>query len=225
MSEEWFRSQDWSPQAREDFEQRLRRAREINRPQYLRIKALALLGHGGNAETVGARELLSRVIDNYPEAGDVVMAHEHLGEIDVSEGQPASAVEHYRTALRLAPERNVYGDAALRLPELLIEEGGTHKRSEAESLLRAVRTETPCSAVSAFATPSLARDSRTPLGTVQTRVDTLRTRCERQRETNRTSRATERSARSMPTSKPSKKCGCSLVGRDADSGLGQRPTA
>jgi hypothetical protein len=135
MAGEWFRSPDWSTNAREDFEHRLARTRDFNRPQYLRIKALALMGHGGKAEVRGARELLARVIEDYPDAGDVVMAHEHLAELDVRDGQRAPAKEHYRTALRLAPERHVYGDAALRLPELLIEDGGTEERNEAESLL------------------------------------------------------------------------------------------
>lgn len=135
MAEEWFRSPDWNAQAQEDFEERLRRARTFNRSQYLRIKALALMEHGGRAEAKGARALLARVIETYPESGDVVMAHEHLAELDVREGHRSSAEAHYRTALRLAPQRHVFGDAALRLPELLIEDGGDGKRDEARQLL------------------------------------------------------------------------------------------
>jgi tetratricopeptide (TPR) repeat protein len=135
VAEEWFRSPDWSAQAQEQFEQRLRRARAFNRPQYLRIKALALMDDGGKAKATGARELLARVIDTYPESGDVVMAYEHLAELDVREGARSSAEAHYRTALRLSPERHVFGDAALRLPELLIEDGSDSKRVEARELL------------------------------------------------------------------------------------------
>lgn len=140
MAEEWFRSPDWSPQAQEEFEQRLGRARDFNRSQYLRIKALALVDHGGKAEAKGARELLLRVIEGYPESGDVVLAYEQLAELDLREGQRSSAKAHYRMALRLAPERHVYGDAALRLPELLIEDGGDDQRNEARSLLDAITT-------------------------------------------------------------------------------------
>ncbi len=135
MAEEWFRSPDWSPQAQEAFEQRLSRARGSSRSQYLRIKALALIGAGGKAEAKGARELLVRVIETYPESGDVVMAHEHLAELDVREGHRSPAAAHYRLALRLAPERHVYGDAALRLPELLIEDGGDNGCREAREVL------------------------------------------------------------------------------------------
>jgi tetratricopeptide (TPR) repeat protein len=140
VPEEWFRSPDWSPQAEEEFQQRLARARDFNRSQYLRIKALALVEHGGKAEARGARELLVRVIEGYPESGDVVMAHEHLAELDVREGQRSSAKAHYRMALRLSPERHVYGDAALRLPELLLEDGGEDQRDEARSLLDVITT-------------------------------------------------------------------------------------
>jgi hypothetical protein len=54
MADEWFRSVGWSAQAREEFEQRLRRARTGNRSQYLRSKALALAVAG---EVADAREM------------------------------------------------------------------------------------------------------------------------------------------------------------------------
>jgi tetratricopeptide (TPR) repeat protein len=138
VPDDWFRSPDWNAQAEQEFEERLSRARPFNRPQYLRIKALALIHRGGEAEARGARELLVRVIETYPESLDVVMAHEHLGELDAREGHRRAAETHYRDALRLAPERNVYGDAALRLPELLIEDGGEEKREQARELLDAI---------------------------------------------------------------------------------------
>ena len=138
MADDWFRSSDWSPEAQEDFERRLARARPFNRSQYLRMKALALMDRGGKTEARAARELLVRVIEKYPESLDVVMAHEHLGELDAREGDRRGAETHYREALRLAPERNVYGDAALRLPELLIEDGSEEKREQATELLDAV---------------------------------------------------------------------------------------
>jgi tetratricopeptide (TPR) repeat protein len=135
---EWFRTSDWGRAARDDFEQRLRRARQWNRPQYLRIKALALAEHGGRREAEGARELLMRLIEEYPDAGDVVIAHEQLAELDEREGRRLTALEHYRAALQLAPERNYYGDAALRLPELLIDSGRREQLAEAEAVLQAV---------------------------------------------------------------------------------------
>ena len=58
------------------------RASSSYQPQYLRITALALMDHGGDAEARGARELLVRLIETYPGSSDVVMAHDHLGELD-----------------------------------------------------------------------------------------------------------------------------------------------
>ena len=138
MAEEWFRSSEWSVQAQEEFEERLRRASSSYRPQYLRIKALALMDHGGSAEASGARELLVRVIEIYPGSMDVVMAHEHLGELDAREGRRSEAEAHFRAAMRLGPERNTRGDAALRLPELLIEDDTEESRREAREVLDAI---------------------------------------------------------------------------------------
>jgi tetratricopeptide (TPR) repeat protein len=138
VPEEWFRSRDWSAEAQEDFEARLRRSREHNRPQYLAIKAGELLAQGGRAEAAGARHLLLRVIETYPESMHVVAAHELLGALDVREGDRRGAEAHYREALRLSPERHVWGDARLRLPELLIEDGSDAARREAEELLDAL---------------------------------------------------------------------------------------
>lgn len=138
MTEEWFRSTDWSAQAEEDFETRLRRARTYNRPQYLTIKAGALLAHGGKAKTEGARRLLLRVIEMYPESMSVVSAHEQLGALNAREGDRHGAESHYREALRLSPEPYLWGDARLRLPELLIEDGSAEARREATELLDAL---------------------------------------------------------------------------------------
>jgi len=46
VADDWFRSSDWSGDAQEEFERRLSRAGASSRPQYLRIKALALIQHG-----------------------------------------------------------------------------------------------------------------------------------------------------------------------------------
>lgn len=138
MSDEWFRSRDWTAEAEEDFEARLHRARTYKQPQYLTIKAGALRAAGGKAETEGARRLLLRVIETYPESMSVVSAHEQLGGLDAQEGDRRGAEAHYREALRLSPERHMYGDARLRLPELLIEDGSDEARREAGELLDAL---------------------------------------------------------------------------------------
>ena len=138
MAEEWFRSSEWDVRAQREFEERLHRASSSYGPQYLRIKALALMDHGGDPEARGARELLVRLIETYPGSGDVVMAHEQLGELDAREGHRSAAEAHFRAAMRLAPERHTRGDAALRLPELLIEDDTDESRREARQVLDAI---------------------------------------------------------------------------------------
>jgi hypothetical protein len=64
QSVEWFRDSAWDRATRDQYEEHLIRARVGNRPQYLRIKALALRDAG---EFKGATELLNRVVSDYPD--------------------------------------------------------------------------------------------------------------------------------------------------------------
>jgi tetratricopeptide (TPR) repeat protein len=107
----------------------------------LRIKALALLDAGGPAKHLAARDLLLRVLREYPDSLDVVIAHERLGELYESEGASDDAEAHYREALHLSLEGNVQGDANLRLPELLISSGQADKLADAEAVLATIDVE------------------------------------------------------------------------------------
>lgn len=134
---EWFRSIDWSPDAQQDFETRLGRARAHNRAQYLRIKALALLAAGNSDD---ATALLHRVVDNY---GDdwiqVTASHEHLGDIYRSKGDLAEAETEYRRVLMLSPDLSgTTGEVHLKLGEVLLA-AGTDDFAEIEHLLAAAR--------------------------------------------------------------------------------------
>ena len=94
-ADDWFRSPRWDAACREDFEVRLRRARPTNRPQYLRIKALAL-----ETENPGAAEgLFERVIREYPDSTDAVFAVERVGDLQRSSGDLVQAEATYRSLL------------------------------------------------------------------------------------------------------------------------------
>jgi hypothetical protein len=69
--EDWFRSPAWDQAARAEFELRLARARDHNRPQYLRIKGLALREAG---LVDAARVLWQRVRSEYPTSMDATSA-------------------------------------------------------------------------------------------------------------------------------------------------------
>lgn len=133
VREEWYRGPTWDPAARSDFEQRLHRARAHNRSQYLRIKALALREAG---ECNEARELLLRLIAEYPQTIDAASATELLGDIAGEQGRAAEAESWYRRVLRQWPTLN--GTSAMvevSLAELLTIRGGDTRCREAHQLL------------------------------------------------------------------------------------------
>ena len=94
--DDWFRSADWDVAAQAAFESRLARARDHSRPQYLRIKGLAL-------ETAGlsdaARSLLQRLRADYPTSMDATSALEHLADLARDQGHLDEAIEYYETLL------------------------------------------------------------------------------------------------------------------------------
>jgi hypothetical protein len=134
VTEEWFRSPDWDAEAREDFERRLGRARAYNRPQYLRLKGLALAEAG---EVEAARELWGRVLESTDDIGGLMQAGalEHLAD-SYADDDPSLAEHYYRRLLADQPSLN--GTSAtqhVKLAELLLERGSAADLDEAEELL------------------------------------------------------------------------------------------
>lgn len=118
---DWSRNSDWDERARTDFEARLARARSHNRPQYLRIKALALR-EAGDADA--ASDLLSRVLREYPNSLDAAFCAEMLGELALGATDHPQAEAHFREAMRLRPDLNATsGEVHIGLAEALIAQG------------------------------------------------------------------------------------------------------
>jgi tetratricopeptide (TPR) repeat protein len=140
---EWFRSPDWSPAAREGFERRLARAREHNRPQYLRIKALALLDSPVPDIRAAGRGLLDRLITECAGTSplEACFAHELLGDAYRREGKLDEAESHYRACMHLArPDRSGTSHLYdLSLAEVLLA-APESRTAEAGDLLEQVRT-------------------------------------------------------------------------------------
>jgi predicted Zn-dependent protease len=133
VAAEWFRSPDWDPTSRHQFEQRLSRASIHNRPQYLRIKALALRQAG---HIVAAKELLRRVVVDYPGSLDCAFSTELLGDIEREQGSHEAAEAMYREVIRRWPDLNgTSGMVAVSLAELLTERAVPPDHSEALQLL------------------------------------------------------------------------------------------
>ncbi len=115
---DWYRTGDWDSAAQADFDSRLRRAHQASRPQYLRIKGLALQEAGlGEA----AEGLWLRTLDEYPDDADGVSVREHLGDLAVSRGRLKDAEGFYRNVFDEAPDGSrTSGMVFLSLAEVLV---------------------------------------------------------------------------------------------------------
>jgi predicted Zn-dependent protease len=134
VSEEWFRSRRWDEASRTAFEQRLSHARLYNRPQYLRIKALALRDAGLLDAT---RSLLLRVTTQYPQTSDAAHATELLGDLALQQRRPREAESYYRAVLSGWPHLSgTSGMVEVSLAEILTEYGRESSWDEALQLLQ-----------------------------------------------------------------------------------------
>jgi len=135
VENEWARSSDWSPKAREGFEEALRRARSL-RPQYLHMKALALEDSGDPALRSAATELFQRELDD-PQAttGDVLLARQGLARLAARRGELEIAEDHLRQCTALEADGNVSAESKLALAELLLAKGTSADLVEARELL------------------------------------------------------------------------------------------
>ena len=133
MSEDWFRSPDWSTEAQEDFEARLRRARAHNRTQYIRIKGLALSESG---QVDAARGLWMRILNGEGgHAFEMASTLEHLADSHIQQ-DPAIAERYLRQLLSEHPTLNgTTATAEISLAELLIDKGDRASADEALTLL------------------------------------------------------------------------------------------
>jgi predicted Zn-dependent protease len=133
MPTEWFRTTDWGGTHTEDFEARLARSAKHNRPQYLKIKAIALDTAG---QSDSANALLQRVIVEYPDSLDSAQAHELRGDIFRRGGDLIKAEDSYRMALQRGLDLTATsGVVPLSLAEVLFERHGSAAAVEVRSLL------------------------------------------------------------------------------------------
>lgn len=133
MTDDWFRSSDWSPTAQADFEARLKRSREWNRAQYIRIKGLALREAG---MLQPARDLWERILDqdlghDFEKASTL----EHLGD-SYRDTEPERATHYYRRLLSEHPTLNgTTATVEIALAELEMAKGRRADTDEALALL------------------------------------------------------------------------------------------
>lgn len=168
MPDDWFRSPDWDAAARDDFERRLARARTYNRPQYLKIKAIALREAG---QTDASRGLLDRALDD-PNIYDFEAAYvtELLGDLSGEVGERDEAEQRYRHVLTTWPTLNgTSGSVEISLAEVLAEKQGSDATGRGTAPAGDVARETEA-AVRRRSLP-LACDAHTPQPTDRRRGD------------------------------------------------------
>lgn len=140
MTDDWFRSGAWTPQAQEDFEARLKLARPHNRAQYLRTKGCSLAAAG---QLAGARELWQRVLESTTEldADQRPGALEHLADSYVDQS-PSTAMAYFERLLDEYPSPSGTSSTQhIKLAELLLDRGAPADLDRAADLLAQWATE------------------------------------------------------------------------------------
>lgn len=144
-SDEWFRSDAWGEDERAEFETKLARAKPQYRVQYLRIKAVALLGSGERQKELAGTSLLHQILEDadapaFERTGALSLlgSHEqHMGRLDAAEKYTRAALDE------ISHHRNGSDDLEeTRLAEILLARGQTQQLEEARRLLNG-RTQRP----------------------------------------------------------------------------------
>lgn len=135
---DWYRKTTWTREDEEDFFQRLGRAREYNRAQYLRIQAITFIETQQENLLKVAEMLLNKILKDYPEnkldrglsfyaLGDIYKFHKHF----------TKAIDYYKQALdfeKIFP--NVITKAYLNYSELIIKTGQINLYNTVEDILK-----------------------------------------------------------------------------------------
>ncbi|GIJ45337.1 hypothetical protein Val02_22230 [Virgisporangium aliadipatigenens] len=143
---DWFRNTSWDPGTAAGFEARLRRARPVNRPQYLRVQATHLLDAGDAATREAGLALLRRVLAEYPTDFEAKPASEQLGAGLARQGRLAEAETVLRDTLRLCAasptgRSGTSGVPELRLAEVVLAGGDRSRLDEVAQLLRTAEAD------------------------------------------------------------------------------------
>jgi len=120
------------------FEERLGRATQQHRPQYLRIKAMEILDQTDDPEAWNVAEsLLRRVIVDHPDAFDVPMAHVGLAEYHRFLSQWDDALGHYQLSIDLTSPRRSgsTGVEEVDMAEVLVKRNAPGDNTRALELL------------------------------------------------------------------------------------------
>lgn len=137
MATDWYRRKSWSKADEEEFFAKLSRARKDGRAQYLKIQAIELVSTKENELLNIAKELLNKVLDEYPEDNfnrSVVLST--LGDIFLFQNDIEKAMEYFKYSIdfeKIYP--NVTTNSYLIYSELIIKNQFKSLYPVAEELL------------------------------------------------------------------------------------------
>jgi hypothetical protein len=139
MGDEWYRDPAWGKADQQHFEEKLRRARPRSRPQYIRLKGLALASSKKRRERRAAPELFRRVIREHSDDElQAAMAWADLGRFHEEEGENEFAAEAYRSCIGAEASMSGGGlrtGSELALAEVIIRARWEDRYPEALALL------------------------------------------------------------------------------------------
>lgn len=134
---DWFRKKTWAKDDEEHFFTKLARARKDGRAQYLKIQAIELLYTKDNKLLNIAKELLQKVLDDYPDNNlEKSSVYETFGDIFLLEKNIEKAIEYYRKAIdfeKVYP--NVKTNSDIIYSELIIKNQLTNEYLNVEKIL------------------------------------------------------------------------------------------
>ncbi|WP_149207956.1 tetratricopeptide repeat protein [Flavobacterium johnsoniae] len=134
---DWFRKKTWAKDDEEHFFTKLSRARKNGRAQYLKIQAIELLYTKDNKLLNIAKELLQKVLDDYPDNNlEKSSVYKTFGDIFLLEKNLEKAIEYYRKAIdfeKVYP--NVKTNSDIIYSELIIKNQLTNEYLNVEKIL------------------------------------------------------------------------------------------
>ncbi|MCV2487087.1 hypothetical protein OD917_19300 [Flavobacterium sp. SH_e] len=100
MATDWYRRKSWSKTDEEEFFAKLSRARKDGRAQYLKIQAIELVDTKKPKLLQVAKELLSKVLNEYPDDNfNKASVYHTFGDIFQLENNIEKALEYYKNAI------------------------------------------------------------------------------------------------------------------------------
>ncbi len=125
----WFRKKSWTSEDKIHFFSKLKRAREYNRAQYIRVQAVELIETNKIELLEVAESLLIKMLTEYPDDKfNRASAFDSLGDIYKKQNKLEKAISYYKKALDFENEYpSVKTQSYLSYAELIVKNKMTDK--------------------------------------------------------------------------------------------------